>query len=67
MVRRHNNQLPDNLPQLQNLIKRDPASYQEEFEQQYRHYKNIVEVFRLNPGQPNKSLDDLVMFLAQVN
>jgi protein SDA1 len=27
---RHNNQLPDNLPQLQNLIKRDPASYKEE-------------------------------------
>lgn len=27
---RHNNQLPNNLPQLQNLIKRDPASYKEE-------------------------------------
>jgi protein SDA1 len=27
---RHNNQLPDNLPQLQNLIKRDPESYREE-------------------------------------
>lgn len=67
MVRRHNNQLPDNLPQLQNLVKRDPASYKEEFEQQYRHYQNTVEVFRLNPGQANKSLDELVMFLAQVN
>lgn len=66
MVRRHNNQLPDNLPQLQNLIKRDPASYKEEFEQQYRHYQNTVEVFRLNPSQTNKSLDELVMFLAQV-
>lgn len=27
---RHNNQLPENLPQLQNLIKRDPESYKEE-------------------------------------
>lgn len=27
---RHNNQLPDNLPQLQNLIKRDPPSYKDE-------------------------------------
>jgi len=27
---RHNNQLPSNLPQLQNLIKRDPVSYKEE-------------------------------------
>lgn len=65
MVRR-NNQLPDNLPQLQNLIKRDSDSYKEEFEQQYRHYQNTVEVFRLNPGQSNKSLDELLMFLAQV-
>ena len=27
---RHNNRLPENLPQLQNLIKRDPESYKEE-------------------------------------
>ncbi|XP_055304155.1 protein SDA1 homolog [Sitodiplosis mosellana] len=63
---RHNNQLPDNLPQLQNLIKRDPASYKEEFMQQYNHYLSLLEVFRLNPGQENKSLDELVMFIAQV-
>lgn len=30
MNRKRNNQLPDNLPQLQNLIKRDPASYKDE-------------------------------------
>lgn len=30
MNKKHNNQLPDNLPQLQNLIKRDPASYRDE-------------------------------------
>lgn len=64
---RHNNQLPDNLPQLQNLIKRDPASYKEEFMQQYNHYLSLLEVFRLNPGQENKSLDELVMFIAQVS
>lgn len=27
---RHNNQLPNNLPQLQNLIKRDSESYKDE-------------------------------------
>lgn len=27
---RHRNQLPSNLPQLQNLIKRDPQAYREE-------------------------------------
>lgn len=64
---RHNNQLPDNLPQLQNLIKRDPESYREEFLQQYNHFLSILEVFRLNPDQQNKSLDELVMFIAQVS
>ncbi|EFN66361.1 Protein SDA1-like protein [Camponotus floridanus] len=63
---RHNNQLPDNLPQLQNLIKRDPESYKEEFLQQYLHYKSTLEVFRLEPTQFNKSLDELITFLAQV-
>ena len=29
-VSRHNNQIPSNLPQLQNLIKRDPQSYYDE-------------------------------------
>ncbi|KAK0179411.1 hypothetical protein PV327_005167 [Microctonus hyperodae] len=63
---RHNNQLPDNLPQLQNLIKRDSESYKEEFVQQYSHYKSTLEVFRFTPTKFNQSLDELVMFLAQV-
>src|SRR6266566_5677968 len=29
-----------NLPQLQNLIKRDPVSYKEEFLQQWNHYNS---------------------------
>ncbi|KAF5302674.1 hypothetical protein FQA39_LY10170 [Lamprigera yunnana] len=64
---RHNNQLPNNLPQLQNLIKRDPASYHEEFLQQYQHFQNSIEVFQLAPQQPNKALDELVMFMAQIS
>lgn len=63
---RHNNRLPENLPQLQNLIKRDPESYKEEFLQQHQHYKSILEVFRLSPNKFNKSLDEVVTFLAQV-
>ncbi|KAJ8965605.1 hypothetical protein NQ317_004364 [Molorchus minor] len=66
MVRRHNNQLPENLPQLQNLIKRDSASYHEEFMQQFQHFQNTIEVFQLSPEQPNKTLDDLIMFMAQI-
>jgi protein SDA1 len=30
--------LPTDLPLLQNLIKRDPASYRDEFLQQMRHF-----------------------------
>ncbi|XP_028134143.1 protein SDA1 homolog [Diabrotica virgifera virgifera] len=63
---RHNNQLPNNLPQLQNLIKRDAVSYHEEFMQQLKHFHNTLEVFKLAPNQNNKTLDKLVMFLAQV-
>ncbi|XP_053962212.1 protein SDA1 homolog [Anastrepha ludens] len=63
---RHNNQLPDNLPQLQNLIKRDPDSYRDDFRQQYQHFLSSLEVFALNPGEENQSLDELVMFIAQV-
>ncbi|XP_070613006.1 protein SDA1 homolog [Erythrolamprus reginae] len=66
MAARHNNKLPFNLPQLQNLIKRDPPSYTEEFLQQYRHYRSNVEIFKLQPEKPNKELGELVMFLAQV-
>lgn len=66
MVRRHNNQLPENLPQLQNLIKRDSVSYHEEFLQQYQHFQNTIEAYQLSPEQTNKTLDDLVMFMAQV-
>lgn len=63
---RHNNQLPNNLTQLQNLIKRDPESYKEEFHQQLAHFETTLEIFNLNPTQYNKKLDEQAMFLAQV-
>ncbi|KAI4881468.1 hypothetical protein NFI96_012214 [Prochilodus magdalenae] len=66
MTSRHNNKLPTNLPQLQNLIKRDPRSYTEEFLQQFRHYQSNIQIFKHQPDKPNKDLAELVMFLAQV-
>lgn len=63
---RHNNQLPNNLTQLQNLIKRDPESYKEEFHQQLAHFETTLEIFNLNPTQYSKKLDEQAMFLAQV-
>ena len=32
----------------------------------FRHYQSTLEVFELSPDKFNESLDDLVMFLAQV-
>ncbi|XP_044764038.1 protein SDA1 homolog [Coccinella septempunctata] len=63
---RHNNQLENNLPQLQYLIKKDPESYKDDFLNQYRNFQGILSVFCGTPEQPNKKLEDLVMFVAQV-
>lgn len=63
---RHNNQLPNNLTQLQNLIKRDRDSYKDEFRQQLAHFETTLEIFNLNPTEYNKKLDEQAMFLAQV-
>lgn len=37
------------LPQLQNLIKRDPEAYKEEFMMQKRHFESELEIFRTRP------------------
>jgi len=43
MSGRHRNQLPTNLPQLQNLIKRDPSSYKEEVEKHAARFcRNVI-------------------------
>lgn len=62
----NNNRLPSNLPQLQNLIKRDAVSYQEEFERQYSVYAATLVIFEQNPSIYNEQLHELVMFMAQV-
>lgn len=66
MSERNRNKLPNNLPQLQNLIKRDPGSYKDEFHQQLNHYRSNMQIFLLKPSQFSKTLSELVMFLAQV-
>lgn len=67
MARRHNNQLPNNLPQLQNLIKRDPESYREEFLQQWTHFQATLEIYLLHSAEYSKDLDELLIFLAQIS
>ncbi|KAK7498701.1 hypothetical protein BaRGS_00010078 [Batillaria attramentaria] len=60
------NKLPNNLPQLQNLIKRDAGSYKDEFLKQWRHYQSSLQLYKLTPGQYTKTVDELTTFLAQV-
>lgn len=62
----HNNQLGSNLPQLQNLIKRDPESYHEEFIQQLRHFESSLQIFLLNPAADAAEFGELVTFMSHV-
>ncbi|KAJ3087629.1 Protein SDA1 [Quaeritorhiza haematococci] len=55
-----------NLPQLQNLIKRDPTSYKDEFRQQYNHFDSQISIFKLKPDEEAEEFGQLVMFLAHV-
>lgn len=70
MANRQSNQLPLNLPQLQNLVKRDPESYKAEFLQQKEHFEAIHEAFLTYYDQRNEQyngeIDRLMTFLAQV-
>ena len=58
--------LTSNLPQLQNLIKRDPPAYKEEFLQQWNHYNSICQIFQINPDENAQHFRELVSFIAQV-
>jgi len=66
MSSRNRNILPNNLAQLQNLIKRDPESYQEEFLQQWKHFQSNLEVFKLDPTIEAEAVDEVMKFIAQV-
>ncbi|KAF9452794.1 SDA1-domain-containing protein [Macrolepiota fuliginosa MF-IS2] len=59
--------LTSNLPQLQNLIKRDPIAYKEEFLQQWTHYNSVREIFKFNPDEQAQNFRELVTFISQVS
>ncbi|ELU39819.1 protein required for actin cytoskeleton organization and cell cycle progression [Rhizoctonia solani AG-1 IA] len=60
--------LTSNLPQLQNLIKRDPVSYRDEFLQQWGHYDSIRRIFALKPDDNAQAerFRELVTFISHV-
>ncbi|KAL5492267.1 SDA1 [Sanghuangporus weigelae] len=70
MVRSHAGRgalLSSNLPQLQNLIKRDPAAYKEEFLQQWNHYRSVLSIFQANPVDQSEEFREMVTFISQVS
>ena len=56
----------ERLAQLQNLIKRDPETYADEFRLQHRAFAAELAIFQLNPRSNPEAFKALVMFLAHV-
>lgn len=60
--------LPTNIILLQNVVRRDPESYHEEFLQQYAHYQSLRDIFLMNPSGADKGEEfgELLGFVTAV-
>lgn len=59
--------LPTNIVLLQNVVRRDPESYHEEFLQQYSHYESLRDIFLMNPGSDDGTeFAELIGFVSAV-
>lgn len=59
--------LPTNFALLQNLVRRDPESYHEEFLQQYSHYESMRDIFLLNPStEDSEEFAEVINFMSFV-
>lgn len=59
--------LPTNIILLQNVVRRDPESYHEEFVQQYTHYESLRDIFLMNPtSDEGTDFGDLIGFVSAV-
>lgn len=60
--------LPTNIILLQNVVRRDPELYREEFLQQYAHYESLRDIFLMNPLAEDKDdqFADLIGFVGAV-
>ena len=58
--------LDGKLGQLQNLVKRDPAAYKEEFLQQHQYFLSELEIYKLDPAKKADHFSALISFLAHV-
>lgn len=68
MAKRRVGVLPNNIILLQNVVKRDPESYHEEFLQQYAHYESLRDIFLHNPtaADKNNEFGELIGFVGAV-
>ncbi|CEL92915.1 unnamed protein product [Vitrella brassicaformis CCMP3155] len=57
---------PLSLPVLQDLIKRDPEAYREEYESQEAHFSSSLSILRLKPNKYDKDFNELTMLLTHV-
>ncbi|KAJ3192667.1 Severe Depolymerization of Actin [Irineochytrium annulatum] len=58
--------LADNIPQLQNLIKRDPTSYRDEFLMQWRQWESGIQIFNFKPDEERLEFGELINFISHV-
>ncbi|KTW28977.1 hypothetical protein T552_01608 [Pneumocystis carinii B80] len=58
--------LPTNIPKLQNLIKKDPKSYKEDFFIQWRHYEAMRDIFIENTNEKSEDFLNLIIFISQM-
>ncbi|CAF0956176.1 unnamed protein product [Adineta steineri] len=61
-----NDRLTRSLPHLQNLIKRDPDAYKEDFKLQYLHFESQFMELTAKPDAWNKSLAENISFVSHV-
>ncbi|ODV61945.1 Sda1p [Ascoidea rubescens DSM 1968] len=55
--------LPTNVILLQNLVKRDPQSYKEEFLQQYEHYYHLKNIIVLQEENNSESIQQFIVLI----
>ncbi|XP_055331704.1 protein SDA1 homolog [Paramacrobiotus metropolitanus] len=67
MATRAEKRFGGNLPQLQNLIKRDPITYESEYTQQLRQFESFLKIYASNPNEDHGHFDSLILFLAHVS
>lgn len=58
--------LPTNIALLQNLIRRDPLSYRDEFLLQFRHYESLRDIFLLDPYSSAEQCEEFVELIGFV-